>query len=82
MKEEYLKHAQYLRTLRTRKRHFVTQNRITSTAHSLYTVNQTKVALCAVDTKRYILNDGIHTIAYGHYRIAEDSAEGMYTSNG
>ena len=82
MKEEHLKHAQYLRTLQTRKRHFVTQNRITSKAHSLYTVNQTKVALCAVDTKRYILNDGIHTIAYGHYRIAEDSAEGMYTSNG
>ena len=82
VKEGHLRFEQYLMTLQIMKRHFATQNRITSKAHNLFTVNQTKVALSAVDTKRYILNDGIHTIAYGHCRIAEGTAEGMYNSNG
>ena len=28
-----------------------------------------KVALCPSDDKRYILEDGVHTLALGHYRI-------------
>ena len=28
-----------------------------------------KVGLCAGDVKRYILPDGISTLAHGHYKI-------------
>ena len=30
-----------------------------------------KVGLCAYDNKRYLLDDGIESYAYGHYRIAD-----------
>eukprot|EP00965_Chrysotila_dentata_P044789 1488606-Pleurochrysis_carterae.AAC.1 len=30
---------------------------------------QRKKALCAYDDKRYILEDGVQTLAYGHWRL-------------
>jgi hypothetical protein len=30
-----------------------------------------KTGLCAFDNKRYILDDGITSLSYGHYKIAE-----------
>jgi hypothetical protein len=38
---------------------------------NVYTINQTKVALSNFDDKRFILNDGYSTLAYGHYQIEE-----------
>ena len=38
-----------------------------STNHVLQTVEMTKLCLCAFDNKRYILDDGVHTLIYGHY---------------
>jgi len=40
-----------------------------STNHVLQTIEMTKLCLTAFDDKRYILQDGIHTLAYGHYSI-------------
>jgi hypothetical protein len=40
-----------------------------SKSHSLHTVKINKVCLSAYDDKRYILDDGITTLAYGHYSI-------------
>ena len=40
-----------------------------STNHVLNTVEMTKLCLCAFDDKRYMLQDGIHTLAYGHYSL-------------
>ena len=37
--------------------------------HNIYTQLQNKNALCAYDDKTYILDDGIRTHSYGHYRI-------------
>jgi hypothetical protein len=34
-----------------------------------YSIQQSKVALCCNDDKRVILEDNIHTLAYGHYKI-------------
>lgn len=33
-----------------------------------------KVSLSPLDTKRYILDDGITTLAFGHYKIDEYEA--------
>jgi hypothetical protein len=37
--------------------------------HDIYTVEQNKKALSAHDDKRYILENGINTLAWGHYKI-------------
>ena len=42
---------------------------IKSFGHSMYTYESNKTSLSAFDDKRYILDDGIHTLAYGHKDI-------------
>jgi hypothetical protein len=43
--------------------------RIKSDAHHLKIIDTLKTGLSANDTKRFICNDGITTIAFGHYDI-------------
>jgi len=40
-----------------------------STNHVINTVEMTKLCLSALYDKRYILSDGMHTLAYGHYSL-------------
>jgi hypothetical protein len=49
----------------------VTQKTIRSFKHNLYTIQQNKIGLSPQDTKRYLLDDGISSYAYGHYKIKE-----------
>jgi len=44
-------------------------NVIRSHVHDVYTEEANKVALSAEDDKRVIMEDGIYTLAYGHYRL-------------
>ena len=44
-------------------------NVIRSHKHNVFTEEVNKVALSANDDKGYILEDGINTLALGHYRI-------------
>ena len=44
-------------------------NIIRSHRHEVYTEEVNKIALCPSDDKRHILEDGVHTLALGHYRI-------------
>ena len=37
--------------------------------HEVYTEEVNKIAPCPSDDKRRILEDGVHTLALGHYRI-------------
>ena len=37
--------------------------------HRVYTTRTTKTSLSAFDSKRYLLEDGIQSLAYGHYMI-------------
>ena len=46
----------------------ITGNYIRSYKHKLFNISQRKIALNPFDNKRYILNDGIHTLGLGHYR--------------
>ena len=55
--------------LTTGKKQLRKQNIIRSYKHEVYTEEVNKVALSASDDKRNILEDGIGTLALGHYRI-------------
>ena len=64
-----IKHEDYKTCLTTGKEQLRKQNILRSYEHEVYTEEVNKVALSALDDKRYILGDGIHTLAWGHYKI-------------
>ena len=67
-----IKHEDYKTCLRTGKEQLRKQNILRSYEHEVYTEEVNKVALSALDDKRYILDDGVHTLAWGHYKIKDD----------
>jgi hypothetical protein len=75
IKKKYVKknvlHDMYLRTLRERKIEHAKYRLFRSRAHKLETVKCCKVALSPYDDKRYVLDDGMATLAYGHVRIGQ-----------
>ena len=62
-------HEDYKKCLTDRKPQLRKMNVIRSYKHNVFTEEVNKVALSADDDKRYILEDGINTLALGHYRI-------------
>jgi hypothetical protein len=64
-------HDAYLRTLRNRTIVHAKYRLFRSRAHRLQTVECCKVALCAYDDKRYVLEDGINTAAYGSFLLCK-----------
>ena len=42
---------------------------IGSVDHNLYTIQTNKISLSPFDDKRYVLDDKIQTLAYGHYKL-------------
>ena len=62
-------HEDYKKCLLTGKEQLRKQNIIRSYKHEVYTEEVNKIALSASDDKRYILEDGIGTLALGHYKI-------------
>jgi len=50
-------------------RQHATFSSIRSVDHQVATIELTKVSLCAIDTKRYVLEDNVRTLAHGHWRI-------------
>lgn len=63
----------YEQQIRTPHDHMVTNRRIGAHLHRIYTYEYDKKGLCSFDDKRYILEDGISSLAYGHYRVKLDS---------
>ena len=59
----------YKTCLDTQKEQMRKMNVIRSHKHEVYTEEVNKVALSANDDKRVILEDGIHTLAIGHYEL-------------
>ena len=68
-------HEDYVRCRRGEKIQSVTFRTIRSYRHQLYTIEQTKMSLNYYDDKRYILDDGIDTLPYGHYTIQRKDPE-------
>ena len=60
-------HSDYKETLFSHKEQYRKMNVIRSHLHDVFTEEINKVALSANDDKRIIMDDGIHTLAYGHY---------------
>jgi len=66
--KKHVQHESFLNVLRNASRTTNATFRIfRSTNHILNTLEISKTCLSAVDDKRYILEDGIRTLAYGHY---------------
>ena len=67
--ESSIRHEHYKTCLTTGKELLRKQNILRSYDHEVYTEEVNKVALSALDDKRYILSDGMDTLALGHYKI-------------
>ena len=67
--ETNLTFADYKECLDTGKDKYRTMNIFRSRLHQVHTLEFCKKSLSSNDDKRYILPDGIHTLAHGHYRI-------------
>ena len=67
--ESSITHEDYKTCLKTGKEQLRKQNILRSYEHEVYTEEVNKIALSAADDKRYILGDGIHTLAWGHHKI-------------
>ena len=52
-----------------KRRVYKENTRIRSFGHESFTMTQKKAGLSGFDNKRYILDDNIHTLGHGHYRI-------------
>jgi len=67
-----VRHQQFLNVLKTKKS---TQSRFCTfqyKKHTLQIVEITKTCLRAFDDKRYILQDGVTTLEYGHWKISRE----------
>ena len=53
---------------------YINQTTIRSKAHQVSTITQHKVGLSALDQKRYVLWDNIHTYPFGHKNIIHEES--------
>jgi hypothetical protein len=67
--DHHLCHESFLQTLAKKTATQAEFYTIRFHLHSLHAVRINKEGLSPYDDKRYILADGVHTLAYGHYRI-------------
>lgn len=69
--KEKLSHQSFLMQLFSPEQNVYPNRRIQSMHHHLYTLTLMKKGLSSFDDKRFLLSDGIHTLAHGHYRVSE-----------
>ena len=77
-----LRHEEYRQALYSENSTTVTMQQIRSMKHDLFTVSLKKKGLTPYDDKRYVLNDKISTLAYGHHKIVVENDEQMSTEGG
>ena len=62
-------HSNYVNCLFNKKIYSHRMNTLQCKYHKVYTIEQNKQSLSPYDNKRFLLSDGIHSLAHGHYRI-------------
>ena len=72
VKKAHLRHNHFVECLKTLSNFDVRQNLFRSRSRTIVSTNVKKICLSAFDTKRWICDDGIHTLAHGHWRTQED----------
>jgi hypothetical protein len=75
-----LRHAAYLEQLKRARENYVNVRRIGQKHHRVFTIEGVKRGLCAFDDKRYLLRNGIHTMAHGHYALGPEQTEEFHES--
>ena len=65
-----LSHATYKNILETSGKMYSNMKVIRSQKHQIYTMEIKKVSLSAYDDKRWIKDDGLSSLAYGHHMIS------------
>ncbi|GBL91025.1 hypothetical protein AVEN_184415-1 [Araneus ventricosus] len=65
-----LNHANYRNCLLSREPTSVSQFRIGSEKHRIFSMQQNKKALSAFEDKRYLLEDGVTSLSYGQFKIS------------
>ena len=68
VKERYLRHEHFREVLSELTTVYVKQNTMRSIKHRIGNYTQKRVSLTGFDTKRYLLDCGIKSLPYGHYR--------------
>ena len=69
--ENKMTHEDYKEYLFGRKNKLTKMNFIHSCAHKIYAETINKVALSSEDDKKIILEDGIHTLTHGHFKLSQ-----------
>jgi len=59
----------FRKCLLTRESDYKKQNVFKTEKHNVYRVELNKKALSACDDKRFVLDNGINTLAWGHYKM-------------
>ena len=68
--EKEITHEHYKEALFERKQFLHKMKILRSEGHEMYGMCMNKISISPFDTKRWIADDGIHTAAYGHFRLA------------
>ena len=67
--EKEITHEHYKEALLERKQFMHKMKILRSEGHEMYGMCMNKISISPFDTKRWIAEDGIHTAAYGHFRL-------------
>ena len=67
-----LNHADYKSQLDAPTENYIINRRIGVKLHKIYSMEVNKRGLCAFDNKRFLLADGVNSLAYGHKSITRE----------
>ena len=71
--KKQINHENYKKCLfsneKSNQRQYVSFNNLKTIDHNIYQYRITKVGLSSSNDKQYLLEDGIHSYSYGHYKI-------------
>ena len=67
--QKHIRHNEYLKALEEGKRYSHQMRSIRSKEHMLYSSLLKKTSICPLDDKRFLLQGGIKSLAYNHYKI-------------